>query len=120
MCSVYAMQFSLLTVMLQWFVDSQVAESALTGMKIVEECEVEVRPNKVPSSCLDENVCLRSIQKYFSPDAWSVVCNVVDTIRKGPVWYCRRCTMAICDETENSIVCESCLMWFHFVGVSLK
>ena len=59
----------------------QVAESVLTGREIVEECEVEVQPNHVPSSCLDENVC---IQKYFSSDAWSVLCN--------PVWYCGRCT----------------------------
>ena len=84
-------------------------------LKDISKCEVEVRPNHVPSSCLDENVSLTIVQKYFSPDAWSVVCNVVNMIRKSPVWYCGRCTKAICDETENSIVCESCLMWFHFV-----
>ena len=66
--------------MLLWFVDPEVAELALRGKKIVEECEVEVRPNCVPSSCLDENVCLGSVQKYFSPHAWGVVCNVVDPI----------------------------------------
>lgn len=59
------------TVMLQWFVDSQVAEyrSALKEKKIVAKCEVEVWPNCVSSSCLDENVSLTSVQKYFSPDA---------------------------------------------------
>ena len=41
-------------------------------------------------------------------------------IRKSPVWYCGRCTKAICDETENSIVCESFLTWFHFDCMSLK
>ena len=85
--------------MLQWFVDPLVAESALKEKKIIEECEVEVRPNHVPSSCLDGNVSLTSVQKYFSPYAWSVVCNVVNMIRKTPVWYCGRCTKAICDET---------------------
>ena len=112
--------FFFLLVMLLWFVDSEVAEAALKGNKVVEECEVEIRPNRVPASCLDENVCLISVQKYFSPDAWGAVCNVVDTIRKHPVWYCGRCTKAICDETENSIVCESCLTWFHFHCMSLK
>lgn len=42
--------------MLQWFVDPEVANATLTGKKVVEECEVEVRPNRVSCSCLDENV----------------------------------------------------------------
>ena len=77
--------FFFLLVMLLWFVDSEVAEAALKGNKVVEECEVEIRPNRVPASCLDENVCLISVQKYFSPDAWGAVCNIVDTILFGTV-----------------------------------
>ena len=42
------------TMMLQWIVDSQVAESALKGKKTVEKGELEVQPKPVPSSCLDE------------------------------------------------------------------
>ena len=64
---------------------------------------MEVWPNHVPSTCLNENVSLTSVQKHFSPNAWGVVCNVVDTIRKRPVWYCGKCTK---DETET-IACES-------------
>ena len=94
-------------------VDSQrVAEAALMGKRVVKECEEEMRPDHASSSCLDENVCLRSMQKYFYADAWSVVSNVMDTIRTSPVsnvmdtirtspvWYCGRCTKSTCDETE--------------------
>ena len=106
--------------MLLWFVDLQVAEAALTRKQLVEECDVEVRPECVPSSCLDENVCLTSIRKYFTPDAWCAVMNVVESMKKNAVWFCGSCTKSICDDTENSIVCESCLTWFHFECVSLK
>ena len=66
--------------MLLWFVDLQVAETTLARKKTVEECDMEVRPECVPSSCLDKNVCLTSIQKYFTPDAWCAVVNVVESI----------------------------------------
>ena len=47
-------------VMLLWFVESEVANSALAG-KLIEEDDVEMRPERVSASCLDENVCLQSI-----------------------------------------------------------
>ena len=43
--------FFFLLVMLLWFVDSEVAEAALKGNKVVEECGVEIHPNRVPASC---------------------------------------------------------------------
>ena len=43
---------------LSWFVDVEVANSAIAGDKIVEENDIEVRPEKISVSCLDENVCL--------------------------------------------------------------
>ena len=64
---------------------------------------MEVRPKHVPSSCLNENIC---IQKYFSSDAWSVLCNVV-AILFGTVGG----ALSQCVMRENSIVCESCVMW---------
>lgn len=43
-----------------------------------EEDKVEVRPEKVATSCLDENVCLKSIVQEML--AWMVITSVVDTI----------------------------------------
>lgn len=105
--------------MLLWFVDSKVADMAVKG-SIIEEEEVEVRPERVSASCLDENVCLASLQKYFSRDGWASLLQVVSEVKKQPVWYCGRCTKAICDETESSIVCDSCLVWYHFMCSGLK
>ncbi len=85
------------------------AISALAG-KVIEKEKIETRPERVSASCLDENVCIRSIQKYFTPDAWTAVMHVTEVMKNHAVWYCGACTRSICDETENSIVCESCLM----------
>ena len=39
---------------LSWFVDVEVANSAIAGDKIVEDNDIEVRPEKISVSCLDE------------------------------------------------------------------
>lgn len=101
-------------VILSWFVDCQVKDAALTRKRLIEEDEVEMRPEWIPASCLDDNVFVPSVQKYFSPDAWIALMNVLETVKKNAVWYCGACEKAIDDEKENSIVCESCLNWFHF------
>ena len=99
--------------------DTDVAAAAIGG-KIIDETEVEVRPEKVPTSCLDENVCLESCRKYCSMDAWNLIKSVVDVIQNNPVYYCGRCTNPISDETQSSIVCECCLNWYHFSCLNMK
>ena len=86
---------------------------------IIDESQVETRPEKVPSSCLDENVCIDSCRKYFSHDAWAVISNLVDTISKNPVYYCGRCSCPIADDKHQSIACDCCLTWFHFTCLSM-
>ena len=53
-------------VVLSWLVDVEVANSAIPGDKIEEENDIEVRPEKIPVTCLDKNVCLESCRKYCS------------------------------------------------------
>ena len=53
--------------------------------RIVEEEDVEVRPEKFTTACIDENVCLESCRKYCTTDAWLVIMDVVATIRNNPV-----------------------------------
>ena len=106
--------------MLSWFVDSQVINPVITRKRVVEEADVEIRPEKIPSSCLDENVCINSIQKYFSADAWAAVEQVLEVVKKNPAWFCGSCAKEIDDNTEDSIICDSCLSWFHFNCLGLK
>ena len=81
----------------------QVASRALNG-DVIEEDQVEVRPEKVCASCLDENVCLKICRKYFTHDAWLAVEDVVGRLKDNPLWYCGRCGKPIDDDTESSII----------------
>ena len=99
--------------------ESSVASRALNG-DVIEEDQVEVRPEKVCASCLDENVCLKICRKYFTHDAWLAVEDVVGRLKDNPLWYCGRCGKPIDDDTESSIICDSCLTWFHFSCLNMK
>lgn len=99
--------------------DANTVHAALSG-KLIEEEKVETRPECVPAACIDENVCLKSVKKYFTLDGWAAVNNVVDVIKRHPVWYCGQCSLPISDETEDSVVCDSCLVWHHFKCLGLQ
>ena len=67
----------------------------------------------------DSSVDIFTCRKYFSHDAWAVVCNVVDIVRKNPIYYCGRCTCPIANDKHQSIACDCCLTWFHFICLSM-
>ena len=99
---------------------NDIATAAIMESRIVEEEDVEVRPEKAPTACIDENVCLESCRKYCTTDAWLVIMDVVAAIRNCPMWYCGWCTRLISDDTQSSLVCECCLGWFHFQCLGIK
>ena len=47
------------------------------GKYLIEEEDVETRPERVPDAVLDENVDVYLIRKHFFNDAWLEVTNVV-------------------------------------------
>lgn len=77
--------------MLKWFVDKEVAERVMRGGGLIEEQEVESCPEKIPRKCLDENVCISQIKKYFSFDGWSVLMNSTEIMRTHGSWACSKC-----------------------------
>lgn len=102
---------------LLWLVKPHVANAAMSGKLIQPE---DVDTIALPASCLDENVCIQSCRKYFTSPAWEEVQKALEDMKKSPVWYCGRCKFPICDEEESSIICDCCLLWFHFKCVCLK
>ena len=104
--------------MLGWFVESDVVSHILTTDSLVEETEVEVRPEKIPMKCLDENVCITSIRKYFTYDAWSLVTDVMETMHSKGTWICSSCSKDL--HSFGSVCCDSCLDWHHLKCVGLS
>ena len=51
--------------MLEWFVDKVIVASAVEDRRLIEEDQVEVRPEKISDGVLDENVDVHLIRKFF-------------------------------------------------------
>ena len=107
----------MITGILGWFVHKPVAEKVLKKHSLIEEEEVECRPEKIPNTIVDENVDVYLVRKYFSSDAWLVVEDVIKRKSKAIVWVCQVCQKDL--HTQPSIICDSCLTWYHFKCVSL-
>ena len=106
--------------MLRWFVDPKIVEAVLRKPKgvLIEEDQVEVRPENLPDAILDENVDVHLIRRHFSNDAWMVVQGVVGQKRSNPMYVCKICYHNLIE--SQSIVCEHCLSWFHVKCTGLK
>ena len=51
--------------MLEWFVGKEVATSAINDKKLIEEDQIEVRPEKISDGVFDENVDIHLIRIFF-------------------------------------------------------
>ena len=93
--------------MLSWFVDEAIVEATIKslGKRLVEEEDVETRPERVPNVILDENVDIYLIRKYFSNDAWLVVTEVVHHCL---MWYHIQCTGLKHEPKARHWYCRDC------------
>ena len=103
--------------MLSWFVDKDVLERAIKQRILIDEDEVECRPERVSDAILDENVDIHLVRNHFSQDAWMSVEDVIQRKSDNMVWICHTCLHDL--HSEESILCDSCLLWFHFRCVGL-
>ena len=104
--------------MLRWFVEGKVMVAALKQNSLVEEEDVESRPEKLPDAVLDENVDIHLIRKFFTRDAWLLVTDVVKQKQENPTFTCKSCYHDL--HEQSSVVCEHCLSWYHIKCVGLK
>ena len=66
---------------------------------------------------MDENVDIHLVRKYFIEDTWLLVEDVHKQKKANSVWICNICHKDL--SLNQSIACESCLMWHHFKCVGL-
>ncbi len=105
--------------MLGWFVDEDVISRVVSDNKntLIEETEIEVRPERIPRKCLHENVCIGKIRKYFAFDAWILVIELIEIMQRKGIWTCKSCSSDL--HAHESINCDSCLEWHHWKCVGL-
>ena len=97
------------------------AEQELKKGILIEEDHVECRPDQIPAAIADENVDVCLVRSHFTHDAWLLVEDVVKAKNSNMSWTCNVCYHDLHADTSGpSIVCESCLKWFHFTCVGLQ
>lgn len=105
------------TAILTWLVGSDAATSALKG-RLLEEEDVETRPELVHCGILDESVDISIVRSFFTDDAWRVVTSTQNVKKSRHCWLCHACHGNL--EDLDAIMCDWCLNWFHLPCTSLK
>ena len=98
--------------------DKTVAERAIKSDQLVEEEEVECRPEKISDAVVDENVDICLIRHLFTNDAWVMAESVLQQKSQSMTWICHLCSHDL--HTEQCILCDHCLLWYHFSCVGLS
>ena len=76
--------------MLRWFVEDDIVKEVLKnpGKCLIEEEDVEARPEMLPDAVLDENVDVHLIRKFFSYDGWLAVTTVFEQKQRNRLLMC--------------------------------
>ena len=69
-------------IILSWFVGMNATEAAIKGRVITEDV-VETIPENVNNACIDECVCMRSVKRFFTDNAWKTVEAILAIKREG-------------------------------------
>lgn len=105
--------------MLRWFVSEKLADQVLKDNKqLIDEEDVELRPEKLPDGVGDENVDIHLIRKFFTNDAWLVLYQATEMKRQNQLYVCNVCFQDL--DKAPSIVCDHCLEWNHSHCLGLK
>ena len=106
--------------MLEWFVSkSSVVKAMNEGLPLSED-EIEFRPMMLPSTCIDENINISRIRKYFTDLSWSKVLQAIES-KRSMKYYCLVCECDLEEEEGSlSICCDGCLQWAHLCCAGLK
>lgn len=64
---------AIFSVLLTGIVGEATSSRVIDRNYIIQEADVEVRPELLPSGLLDYRVRMRQLQPYFSDDAWQLL-----------------------------------------------
>ena len=96
--------------------------AALAGT-LMEEEDVEVRPERLPAMVTDVSVDICRIKKYFTGEAWLLVEQVLTLKSADPQWMCPICDRDAdnsFDDGDTSLACDACLRWYHLTCLGKK
>lgn len=96
-----------------------VAAEALNGRRLLGDEDIETNIHLIPDTVRDtEKIDIFRIEKYFGQDTWLKVLQQIQKKEEVP-WQCKMCNKAI-KSNQESIACDRCLLWYHFLCSSLS
>ena len=109
--------------MISWFVSPERVEAALSRETVLCVGDINCLSD-VSTACLDENVNINRIRKYFDSVAWCKILRLMDDVRENG-WLCRTCKRDVDvqnsqDSEAISIFCDGCLEWLHISCAGLR
>ena len=88
-------------VLFGWFVSKE--GMPLAVMKpghLIDEEDIEVKPENIVDGVMDENVDISLIRNYFTPDAWMLVEDVVIQKRRSCQFTCNGCSRTLSETCQ--------------------
>jgi len=98
--------------LLKWIVkDKKIVTEMLYKNYIIDDIEYLCYQDEMHSGIFEEDVELDMVKHFFSKQLWKSLLNIIKIKRKEVVWICPTCQKDI--GCKQSILCDSCLTWFH-------
>lgn len=104
-------------IIIGWFTSAKIAENSIKSGKVIDEDAIEVIPDKILDSCLDDSVDLSVAKPFFTEDGWKLLEQIVKVKKETVVWKCNSCQLECAD--SPTVLCNSCLFWHHYSCVGL-
>ena len=82
----------------------------MNGQHLSED-SMEQIPAAISTACLDENISIQKIRRYFDNDGWAAVEHVYEALKSAPEWLCELCKQDL--YSMESVACDCCLEWVH-------
>ncbi|CAG5090679.1 Protein of unknown function, partial [Cotesia congregata] len=97
--------------------DKNLIESVLTKLKKISTAELTHLIPNIPDALGSETIKFEILEEFFEKDAFKSFKKSVSKKRESPHWSCNQCEKDL--GTSDSIECDKCLFWSHFVCVDL-
>lgn len=75
---------------------------------LLDKIHIETRPEKIPNQCIDENVNIFRLRKYFTTEGWQSVTEVIEVKRTACQYYCSVCSCDFEDCVSISLPLTLC------------
>lgn len=96
-----------------------VVAEAMNGKRLLDNDDIQTNIHLIPDTVRErDNIDILQVEKFLSKDSWFQLLEILQK-KEETAWHRKACSKAIKDNQE-SIACDCCLLWYHFLFSSLS